>query len=265
MEQNLLHNISLSKFRSFFADAASVGMGDDFYIIDVSIRDGQRILAYPCRIDGFMVIYCMNGHIRLNVNLQEYDLKSGMLFLNYPGNIIRVNEIMGSEPEDLRCVCVVMSREFVDGLMVDVNKIFTQDLSLMETPAISISEAEKSMLREHISLMDSVVRSKSPFKTESVRSILSSVFYFLAGVWAEKARECGTDGMSIRIRAIFEQFIKLVTEYHTVHRTMPASCLLLRNTCRKSSRRPPDVPLPNGLTAMSSSRQRIFSNTPAWP
>ena len=70
MQYTNLHNVSSSQFREFFQDAGSVGMGDDFCIIDVNIKDNNRVLAHPFRIDGYMVIYCVSGHVKLNVNLQ---------------------------------------------------------------------------------------------------------------------------------------------------------------------------------------------------
>lgn len=220
IQQNNLHNVSISQFRSYFSGARSAGMEDDFCIIDVNIKDNNRVLSHPFRIDGYMVIYCVGGHVKLNVNLHEHDLKSGMLFLNYPGTIIRVNEILGSDADGLRYVCVVMSREFVGNLMLDVNKLFTQDLSLMGTPSISLNDAQIELLREHITLMINVVRSDSKFKTESIRSVLSSVFYFIAGVWAEKAAVQKQNILSSRNQTVFDQFIKLVVEYHTEYRNV---------------------------------------------
>jgi AraC-like DNA-binding protein len=220
MQYTNLHNVSISQFRKFFSDAGSVGMGDDFCIIDVNIKDNNRVLAHPFRIDGYMVLYCLNGHIKLNVNLQEHELKSGMLFLNYPGTIIRVNEILDSDEDGLSYVCVVMSREFVGNLMLDVNKLFTQDLSLMGTPSISLNDAQIKLLREHITLMVNIVGSESKFKVESIRSVLSSVFYFLAGVWAEKAAIQKQKVLSGRNQTVFDQFINLVTEYHTEYRNV---------------------------------------------
>lgn len=223
MQNNTLHNLSINQFRNIFSDAPNVGMGDDFYIIDVSISDRNRALAHPCRIDGFMVIYCLSGHVKLNVNLHEYDLKPGMLYLNYPGNIIRVNELVDSDNEQLRYICVVMSRDFVGNLMVDVNKIFTQNLSLMDTPSIELDDTQKEILREHIALMVSILQNGSTFRLESVRAVLSSIFYQLAGVWSEyfSKRDAGeVSEITSRSRMIFEQFIKLVTEYHTQYRNV---------------------------------------------
>lgn len=220
MQYANLHNVSISQFRKFFSDAGAVGMGDDFCIIDVNIKDNNRVLAHPFRIDGYMVLYCVNGHIKLNVNLQEHELKSGMLFLNYPGSIIRVNDILDVDEDGLKYICVVMSREFVGNLMLDVNKLFTQNLSLLGTPSLALTADQTQLLREHVSLMVSIVNSKSSFKLESMRSILSSVFYFIAGLWAEKASKRVQQPASGRNRLVFEQFIKFVSEYHTTYRNV---------------------------------------------
>ena len=220
MQYANLHNVSISQFRKFFSDAGAVGMGDDFCIIDVNIKDNNRVLAHPFRIDGYMVLYCVNGHIKLNVNLQEHELKSGMLFLNYPGSIIRVNDILDVDEDGLKYICVVMSREFVGNLMLDVNKLFTQNLSLLGTPSLALTADQTQLLREHVSLMVSIVNSKSSFKLESIRSILSSVFYFIAGLWAEKASKKVQQPASGRNRLVFEQFIKFVSEYHTTYRNV---------------------------------------------
>ena len=220
MQYANLHNVSISQFRKFFSDAGAVGMGDDFCIIDVNIKDNNRVLAHPFRIDGYMVLYCVNGHIKLNVNLQEHELKSGMLFLNYPGSIIRVNDILDVDEDGLKYICVVMSREFVGNLMLDVNKLFTQNLSLLGTPSLALTADQTQLLREHVSLLVSIVNSKSSFKLESIRSILSSVFYFIAGLWAEKASKRVQQPASGRNRLVFEQFIKFVSEYHTTYRNV---------------------------------------------
>ena len=220
MQYTNLHNVSISQFRKFFSDAGSVGMGDDFCIIDVNIKDNNRVLAHPFRIDGYMVLYCINGHIKLNVNLQEHELKSGMLFLNYPGSIIRVNDILDADEGGLKYICVVMSREFVGNLMLDVNKLFTQNLSLLGTPSLSLTDTQTQLLREHVSLMVNIVNSESSFKLESIRSILSSVFYFIAGFWAEKAAMKSQQPASGRNRMVFDQFIMLVSEHHTSYRNV---------------------------------------------
>lgn len=217
-----MHNITIKQFKSFFQDAPCVGIDDDFYIIEADITENHQPLLHPCRFDCFMVIYCRRGHIRLNVNLEEYELKSGMVFLNYPGNIIRINELVGSEKTDLSYVCALMSREFVSNLMLDVNKIFTKNQSFVECPSIELDDAQKGLLRDQMSVIVKHIMSDNPFRMECVRSMMASLFYFFTGVWAEKlAKKSDADGnVSSRSRTLVDQFIKLVAEYHTCYRNV---------------------------------------------
>ena len=224
MVQSQLSNISISRFVEFFSAAKHVGMSEDFHIMDLSIHDSNKILAHPFRMDAYMVIYCVQGHIKLSVNLSEYDLRSGMVFLNYPGNIMRVNKLVEAGHENLRYVCVLMSREFVNNLMVDINKILTQELSLMEMPTLLLDESQIAMLREHVHLMISLVQSESVFKLEALRSVLSSLFYYVAGVWSEQKalaqKPVRVGGGSGRSKSVFDQFIKLVKENFVMYRNV---------------------------------------------
>lgn len=223
MVQSQLSNISITKFVDYFANASHVGMSDDFHIMDVSIKDSNRILAYPFRMDAYMVIYCVQGHVKLSVNLSEYDLKSGMVFMNHPGNIMRVNQLVETGNEDLRYVCVLMSKDFVNNLMVDINRILTQDLSLMDNPTLLLNDAQIAMLKEHVHLMINLVQSDSTLKLESLRSVLSSLFYYVAGVWALRnavTKSSTKNAASGRSKAVFDQFIKLVNENFVMYRNV---------------------------------------------
>lgn len=217
-----MYNISISQFKNLFPEATSVGMGEDFSIMDVTLSEKNQPLGHPCRFDGFMIIYCVSGHIKINVNLEEYDLKPGMLFLNYPGNIIRVNEIVDNSQQNLHYTCVLMSKEFVEGLMLDVNKIFTKQLTMVSKPSIVLNDEEKRILSSHLKLMTDIIAFNNSCKVESVRSILASIFYMMVDVWTSKMDEGSVKNTQIksRSRVVFEQFIKLVSEYHTQYRNV---------------------------------------------
>lgn len=217
-----MYNISINQFKNFFPDAPCVSMGEDFYIMDVNLTEKNQPLGHPCRFDSFMIIYCVSGHVKINVNLEEYDLKQNMLFLNFPDNIIRVNEIFDTEEQRLHYVCVLMSREFIQGLMLDVNKIFTRKLSIIDNPSITLNEKEQQLLSDHIKLMSSLIQSEMAYKDESVRAVLASIFYMMVDVWSAKqgVNKNVQKPVSSRSRMLFEQFIQLVSEYHTQYRNV---------------------------------------------
>lgn len=221
-EQTLMHNISLGRFKTLFPDSPFLGIGDDFFVMDVQLTERNNPISHPCRFDGFMIIYCVKGHIRLNVNLEEYELHDNMLFMYMPGNLIRVNELVDTRKEDLHYICMAMSKEFVSSLMLDVNKIFTRNMALIENPCLLMDNAEKDLLCGHVNLILDILKSDISYKSESVRSVLSSVIYNLASVWSVHMGEKGavSQGVTSRSRAMFEQFIRLVSEYHTMYRNV---------------------------------------------
>lgn len=220
MENTTLYNISLSQFRSFFPDAPCMGMGDDFYILDATLQKNHRPLSHPCRFDGFMLLYCMKGHIRMNVNLKEFDISEGMMFMNVPGNIIRVNEILDTPQEQVRYVCIAISREFSQGLKLDVTKLFNEGVSMLENPGVKLDETEINLTRSHMKLLGEQLKSDIPYKKDAILSTLSSLFYVLMGVWNDSMSKEKPDGQSTRTKVTFDKFMKLVSEYHTQYRNV---------------------------------------------
>lgn len=217
-----MHNISLSEFRRFFPSCPSIGLGDDFFIMDIKFEEPHQSLSHPCRLDGYMLIYCINGHIRLNVNLNEYDLKDGMAFFNIPGNLLRVNELVNTQSEGLHYFCVAMSKSFVNELKIDMNKLFTEGMSLLEHPSVVMDPKEKETAGKYMELLGNLLESDMPYKREAIYSVMSSVFYMLSGIWARQASDLRENASvaTNRSRMIFDQFLKLVSQNYARHRNV---------------------------------------------
>ncbi len=217
-----MHNISLSEFRRFFPSCPSLGLGDDFFIMDIKFEEPHQSLSHPCRLDGYMLIYCINGHIRLNVNLNEYDLKDGMAFFNIPGNLLRVNELVNTQGEGLHYFCVAMSKSFVNELKIDMNKLFTEGMSLLEHPSVVMDPKEKETAGKYMELLGNLLESDMPYKREAIYSVMSSVFYMLSGIWARQASDLRENASvaTNRSRMIFDQFLKLVSQNYARHRNV---------------------------------------------
>ena len=219
MDGTTLHDISISRFKEFFPDSPRVSYGDDFYVMDIKLSNETQALGHPCRFDGYMLLYCVKGRIRLNVNLSEYCIEEGMIFMNVPGNIIRVNEILDVPKEEVRYVCVAMSKDFLQGMHLDANKIFNEGMSMMENPSVRLNDKELQMVRCGLEVMTRMVNSDALYKREALLSTLSAMFYLLMGVWRRRD-ESADPSQSNRSKIIFDQFIKLVSEYHTRYRNV---------------------------------------------
>lgn len=220
MKDSTLHNISLGHFRSLFPLSPSIGMGDDFYILDARLQKTHRPMNHPCRFDGYMFLYCVKGRLKMNVNLTEFEISEGMVYMNVPGNIIRVNEIVDTPQEEVRFMCLAMSKEFSQGLSVEVNKLFNEGVSMLEKPSILLNENEIELAANLIRHLVALLKSGIPYMKEAVMSSVSSLLYVFMGAWAVGMEDSKDKSASTRSKVTFEKFMKLVSEYHTQYRNV---------------------------------------------
>ena len=220
MQEHSVLNISPAFFRSCFPDSPSVGLGDEFYIMDAKIKDYQNPLNHPCRFDGFMVFYCVTGTVKLSVNLTDLEISKGMVFINIPGNIIRIDEFVLEGNENARYVCIALSKAFFQSLNVEVCKLFNECISMMRNPGIMLSEKDFELIGGLISYLVSLLKTEVSYKKEAALSALSSLFYILLGAWSPTASSASSEMQSNRSKAIFDKFMSLVLEYHVHHRSV---------------------------------------------
>ena len=219
MKDQSLLNISLPFFKSRFPEAQSLGFGDDFYILDATLKEYHNPMDRPYRFDGFMVFYCVNGNVKMSVNLSEVELSAGMIYINVPGNIIRLNEMSDRSIEQPRYLCMALSKEFFQSLNVELCKLFNEGISMLEKPCIKLNDKDHELTGSLINYIISLLKSEVSYKREAVLSALSSLFYILMGAWTSE-QNSKPDTLSNRSKVIFDKFMRLVMEYYMQHRNV---------------------------------------------
>jgi len=217
-----MRDISLNFFKSLFPAAPNIGLGEDFYIMDFTLPDASRIVDKPCRFDCFMLVYCVSGNIKFNVNQEEHALKNNMLFLNFPGNLLKVNRLIGDKKQDMHYICISMSRDYVSTLLLDINKLLAKNMFLSQTPCLCLADDERNMLCKHVELIIRLLKSGVSYGNESVKSLMSSLLYYIVGLWSSRQAEKGAVAQDVtsRNRTLFEKFIKLVMENFSKYRNV---------------------------------------------
>ena len=220
MKDQPLLNISLPFFKSCFPEAESLGFGDDFYILDATLKEYHNPMDRPYRFDGLMVFYCMSGNVKMSVNLSEVELSAGMIYINVPGNIIRLNEMSDRSACEPRYLCMALSKEFFQSLNVEVCKLFNEGISMLERPCVKLTDKDHELAGNLICYIISLLKSEVSYKREAVLAALSSLFYILMGAWTSEEPDNKPDAVSSRSKVIFDKFMRLVMEYHTQHRNV---------------------------------------------
>ena len=197
MENLSTYNFSISRLKEYFPAASRTGIGEDLCLLNVRFDENIHPLEHPFRFDGVLLLYCIKGNMRMSINLNEYDITDNSLILCTPQNILKVADIPYPEKKSLHYVVIAMSQKFASELRLDFKRIIYEGMPLAEAPVATLSE-------------------------DALRSLMSSLFCIVAGIWMEKMDELkvASAQTTTRSRMIFEHFIRLVSEYHTRHRNV---------------------------------------------
>lgn len=218
-----MNTISLSQFRKLFPVSDCLSMGDDLSVINVRYDSGLRVLSHPSRFDGYLAFFCISGHLRMMINLTEFEVAENSLFINLPGNIIRVSRLEADQKDKLHFIVIAMTREYMSGLKMDINKLIERSMYLLKSPCFILNKEEKKVAKEYLKLAGEVLRSNLRYKRECISSLLSSIFYLAGGMMEQRISEIGIVlemRPSSRSKIIFDKFINLVTEHHMTERGM---------------------------------------------
>lgn len=221
MEQS--RELNIRELRAIFPQSTiNDTLSDDLFISEMHYISEMDIMKYPCRFRGYLAFFCIEGHFELEINLKRFSVRENSLFLYTPGNIVRVANISKEEKEMVHFIVVAISSDLMSSTRFDFNKLYDESLHLLENPSVVLSEQEKELCKSYLSLINEVSELKIPNTKESVSSLISSIFYLMGALWGNRVTEAikNQDEGSIRSKAIFESFLKLVRDYHTKERNL---------------------------------------------
>lgn len=223
MNSDSTQNFDIKRLRTFLPSNDDLQLGDDFMIADIKYDDNLRFLKYPCRFDGYLALFCIKGHVLMDINLQTYEVEDSSFIFIVPGYIIKVTDILQDEMKDAHFIMVAISKEFMSSVRFDFNKLFNESMRIIEKPSIKLEGEDLKIATKYLSLTVDILNAKMSNKKEVVGSLLSSFCYVIGSAWTKKISNMSKSvqySSSMKVNLIFEQFLKLVTEYHTSERNM---------------------------------------------
>ena len=221
MDTKGLYSYSLSKVRELFLSDETINMGDDFILAHRTNRNNIKLLKYPSRVDAYTALFCRKGHFKCSINLNEYEINEGMLVVNLPDNIIRIESFDDSDDDPISLIIISVSQQFMSNYRTDISKMLTEALVFLDNPCFEMDESERRLCVQYLNLMDEVRKSETIYAHESLKHLVSSLFYLFGSFLNKRmaAKEADKDASS-RHKYIFEQFIGLVKQYHNKERSV---------------------------------------------
>lgn len=215
-----LLNIELKQIRSMFPKEIGSGLGDDLFILDIRYDDKLDFLKYPCRFDGYMAIFCLSGHLNVEINLNSYELQPHSLLIGTPGNIMKVEQPPQEGLEFLRFIVVALSGSYLAEINIDFAKLFMGHFDFLGNPLLTLEGKQLLFCSRYLELAQMILQVSFPNQREAAGSLIASLFYLFGGVHRDKEGPENQSLVSSRVESVFRQFMSLVTEHHNVHRTV---------------------------------------------
>jgi len=220
--EDTFQNLDIVRLKSLFPKECVAGLDNDFFIADFRYDKSLKMFRYPCKFDGYMIIFCLKGKFTLDINLNDFEVTENSLVLSIPGNIVRVSTIDPSNLQNFRFLMIAVSKSFIQGTRIDFNKLFTESIAVLENPRITLSGDSLRLCAKYLDLATDLMSVDLPNKKDSVASLLSSILYLFVTIWSKDLTHASAavPAASARSKMILDQFLHLVTEHHCKERNV---------------------------------------------
>ena len=188
-----------------------VGIPDELTLFTYSdiVRDSADIaemLRVPHKIDSFMMVFHVAGSAKVTIDLVEYNLST-------PNNSIRIMPsqiiLLDSVSDDFDAHVVVMSKRFVDNLLVYINGSVSLRPGMRFDVVEAISADDVKGLEYFVKALRRMLQNDdNPYRMQVVQHSIMAIFYS-----SDKLREIN-DNDSARSSAdtLSRSFLQLVKE-----------------------------------------------------
>ena len=226
MEENALQTIDIQRILSLAPVIDEHVLGKDIILGEVHGEKVEKsegilkMLQYPVRFDGYIFFFLKEGHFQVDHNLNTFDVRSGSIMMTVPGNIVKVSSYKPEHIADAELYFLLISKEFMSGIHLDINRVYQESLRLWNYPCIRLSEDDISLLVEYFTLSRNILHNRIKNKKNVLGALVTSFAHVILELWTREISHSrkAENPSTARINQLLERFIALVTEYHNTER-----------------------------------------------
>lgn len=217
MEQ-AVKNISIERIRKAVPELK--GIGSDVLIDHTEYRISEKsnpIYRYPLRLDGLLIAIREKGEAHFSLNIKEFHMKPGDIFICSPGDILQMLSI---NSEVTLSQTLLISSAFLKEMYIGLNSFMPFFSSQREQPVFHLEEKEVLELGNYFKLIEEAIESEDHFRNDIVKRLLAAYLYKLGSIlYLHRPELKGTDIQPLkREEILFKQFINLLGEHHCKER-----------------------------------------------
>lgn len=184
--------------------------GEDFLIMDISYPVGSDALnIYPCKFDGSICLYCLEGAFSFSIGMEEYDIRKDCFAVTLPGDIITLKKV------DVQTFCKIRMLMISDILLQEMGFDISVASVLFRYRMVKANLQYKVLIYNFRNIFRSVIITPRNDTKKSLACLLRSMYYELTHIWESLA---SAPKMQYKLHTITEAFVALVAKNHVEHR-----------------------------------------------
>lgn len=171
-------------------------------------------LKFPVKTDFILSIVCVEGQLKLSVDVTEQTLAKQSLMVLRPGHIINSYEASS----DFRGIFIVITLNALNGALPSMSKFYPCVMHFLNNSIISLSRRElNNQLNLYRLLQDKINGGEYPYKENVIQSLCEAVFYETLGLYYSHMEEQPDKAIKRKDELLY-QFLSLVENNFRKHR-----------------------------------------------
>lgn len=192
----------------------------DYSNITSSLLDSPEVLKfitspYPFKIQFAMMILCLDGHMRVNLNLNEYKLQRNCIQIVTPGAIAQCVEITPDSRMAIIAFDTVNNIHENNPQSALIVRKFLINNSMLQ---LSDREMDEMMGLYH-HMRQQIVQPEKLFTHEIINNYIQIFYYNICQLMSPYVEQQDTQYVS-RKKQIFDQFTLLLRQHYTQERSI---------------------------------------------
>lgn len=215
MEQNHTSDIRTLHMGDTLSLSGSMScLGNEITLLDDI--SWKNLVEAPMQIGFLLIVLCTEGEVTFTLGGREQHMEVGDLFISFGEQIIQEEHA----DRNFHAKAFLMTRQFAQNCIVGLNMMWPYLLYLMKNPVLKMDSEEREWLENCYHLIRRRLSQMSGRYTREATVSLVRAFYFEICNLLDARVQPDQSGVQNRAYAIFDQFIRLLSQHFKQERSV---------------------------------------------
>lgn len=215
MEQNHTSDIRTLHMGDTLSLSGSMScLGNEITLLDDI--SWKNLVEAPMQIGFLLIVLCTEGEVTFTLGGREQHMEAGDLFISFGELIIQEEHA----DRNFHAKAFLMTRQFAQNCIVGLNMMWPYLLYLMKNPVLKMDSEEREWLENCYHLIRRRLSQMSGRYTREATVSLVRAFYFEICNLLDARVQPDQSGVQNRAYAIFDQFIRLLSQHFKQERSV---------------------------------------------